>query len=80
MKTLLGLLLIVAGIVLGVYVGFWVLLVGGVVGIIQHLKSTETISVVVIALNILKIILASFVGWLIFTVLFLSGVRFLKAK
>lgn len=79
MKTLLGLLLVILSIVFGLYVGFYLCLVGGIVGIIQHVKSAETISAVVIAFNLLRIMAVSLAGWLTFMILFLPGLALLKS-
>ena len=77
MKILLGLFLILAGVALGIYVGFWVLLVGGIVTIVNAAKANP-IGVSGIAWGALKIIFASAAGGLSFWVLALPGIALIK--
>jgi len=56
-----GLLLIISGIILGLWLGLWVMFIGGIVGVIDALKVTP-IEAMPIAINIIKIVCASFVG------------------
>jgi hypothetical protein len=72
MKALLGFLLILAGIALGIYIGFWAMFVGGIVGLVNIFKS-GAIEAMPIALNIAKIIFASFVGVISAYVLIIPG-------
>lgn len=66
MKTILGLALVVLGIVGGLYVGVYVMLVGGIIQLISSI--TPIIIASGIAIGIARVLLASFVGWLIFIV------------
>lgn len=61
MVKIFGMMVAIAGICFGVYVGFWVLFVGGIVDIIDTIKSPVT-DAGIIALGILKIMMASFCG------------------
>ena len=61
MKNLLGLLMIIGGVALGLYVGLWLMFIGGIVGIIEIVQSGE-IEALPIALNIAKVFFATFVG------------------
>lgn len=63
MKVLFGLLLIILGIVIGAYLGIWVMFIGGIVQIIEAVK-TIPIPAIEIAIGIAKIMFASLVGWL----------------
>lgn len=67
MKTIIGILLIILGISLGLYLGLWVMFVGGIVQIIQN--STPIVNALGIAIGLLKIICANVVGWVCFIVL-----------
>ena len=64
MTKLFGMLISIAGICLGVYTGFWVMFVGGIVDIIDAIKAPVT-DAGMIGWAILKILLASFVGAII---------------
>lgn len=63
MKNLIGTICIVLGILLGLYLGLWVLFIGGIFGIAKAIDS-HTVTATLIAINVVKIILAGFVGWL----------------
>lgn len=65
MRKLIGALIIIGGIALGVYVGFWIMFVGGIMSIATAFHF-GTLTAIVLAWNIIKIICAGFVGWLIF--------------
>lgn len=74
MKKIIGILFIIASIALGVYVGFWIMFVGGIMGI-ANAWDMGTLSASLIGWNIVKIISASFIGYGIFTVLaFIGGI------
>lgn len=64
MKKIIGILIAIVGIVLGIYVGIWLMLVGG---IIQIVNSINPINGLGIALGILRIIfceVGGFIAWL----------------
>lgn len=66
MKLTLGIIGIMAGIVLGVYVGLWVCLIGGIMGLITALVTFIKVGAIlysVIGVSLLKIFLASILGW-----------------
>lgn len=62
MRFVLGLFLIAAGIVLGVYVGFWVCFVGGIMDLIAQVRAPE-ISGISVAFAVFKICFASCFGY-----------------
>lgn len=81
MKTVLGVIGIIAGIALGLYVGLWVCFIGGVLGIIgaiEVLVVSGTILYSVIGISIIKILLASFAGWVSAFVLILPSFALLQ--
>lgn len=59
----LGVLAIVAGIALGLYVGLWVCLAGGIIQIIEACKQAD-ISATAIAFGVVRIVCAALAGWL----------------
>jgi len=64
MKKIIGILIAIAVIILGIYVGIWLMLVGG---IIQIVNSINPINGLGIALGILRIIfceVGGFIAWL----------------
>ncbi|MGL4573017.1 MAG: hypothetical protein ACRCVJ_18400 [Clostridium sp.] len=74
MKNIIGVLLVIAGVALGAYVGFWIMFVGGIMGI-ANAWDIGTLSASLIGWNVIKILSASFVGYGIFSVLaFIGGI------
>lgn len=67
MRILVGTGIMILGIILGVYVGGWVMFVGGIVQFINSIASTP-IYALGIAIGIVRIIFASMVGWLVASV------------
>ncbi len=53
--------------VLAIYVGGWVMFVGGIFDVIQFFKG-NMIEMALLGFGIMKIIFASLVGWLIFAI------------
>lgn len=82
--TLIGVLLFLAGIAAGVYVGFWLMFIGGFIDIIDAIKmvvSSAPASSASIAWNVacgvLKIMLAGMSAVITFTICtFISGIFF----
>lgn len=68
MKTvsiIFGVILLVLSILGGLYVGFWVMFVGGIVDIIDAIKAPVT-SMSAVGWGLIKILLASFIGGITF--------------
>jgi uncharacterized membrane protein len=80
MKALMGIVLVLAGIVLGVYVGVWVMFVGGIVAVVEAIKA-DPVNSLGIAWGIVRIVFASTatVAIISFWLLALPGVALLKS-
>ena len=63
MRTLLGVFLILCGVIIGLYLGVWVMFVGGIIDLINQFKAPE-LNAMRVAIGIVKIVFANFVGWL----------------
>lgn len=77
MKTATGIFLIICGIALGGYVGVWLFFIGGIVQIIEQIRSVE-LSAIVVAFGVLKIFLAGFCGILSSMMFVIPGVALIK--
>lgn len=77
MKGLIGLLLIIAGLALGVYVGLWLCFVGGIVQLVDALKAPN-VDGMQIALGVLRIMFAGFAGMVSAVVLIIPGMVMTK--
>lgn len=62
--NIFGFVMIAVGILLGLYVGGWVLFVGGIVQVIEAIKATP-VEALGIAVGILRVVVAMAVGTLI---------------
>lgn len=83
MKTIGGILLIVLGILLGLYVGLWLMFIGGIVALIHECQlhqSWQTINGMVIALSIARIVFAGVVGTIAAWVCILPGFGLVTAS
>ena len=60
-RNILGIALIVAGVILGVYVGIWVCFVGGIVDVIEQIRA-ENIEALSIAWGVAKVLFAGLFG------------------
>lgn len=76
MKRIIGITLIIIGMILGLYVGFWHMFIGGIMCIARIIDSGD-ITAVAIALNVIKILFAGFIGWLVFIIFLITGRVFL---
>lgn len=74
MKVFFGYMLMILGVVLGVYVGFWLMFVGGIVQIIEAVRA-ETLEAMPIAMGIARVMFAGIVGFLSALVLIIPGWR-----
>lgn len=73
MRTFFGVVMIVAGIVLGLYAGLWWAFIGGIVQVIEQIRSPE-LSAISVALGIARVFFAGFIGWVSAAILVLPGV------
>lgn len=73
MKTVIGLSLMLLGIVVGLYVCIWWAFVGGIVDIVNELKSTTDANALAIAWGLAKVFFAAPLGWLSFLVVSGTG-------
>lgn len=72
-----GITLIILGVILGLYVGVWVFLIGGIVGFIDSVKA-EPINSLAIAINVAKILFSSAAGWISAFFLIIPGIVILS--
>lgn len=76
--TALGVCICLVGIALGIYLGIWVFLVGGIVSIVTGATATPVIASM-IAWGVVKFLLAGVVGWGSFWLTFLVGAGLVSA-
>ena len=76
MKTILGLLLIVGGVLLALYVGIWLCFVGGIIAVIEQIRA-EHLDSGAVAWGIARIIFAGVFGWLTGILVVVPGIALL---
>ena len=64
MKVLFGTLIMIFGVLLGIYIGVWIMFIGGIVQIINAIKATP-VEAMPIALGVARMVCASIVGSII---------------
>lgn len=79
MKAIFGILLMVAGVFFGLYIGLWVCFIGGIVQIIDAIKATP-VEAMDIAIGIVRIIFAAAAGGISAFVAVLPGFALLQAN
>lgn len=63
----IGAIIIIISILLALYFGLWIMFIGGIITIAKA-WDTSTLSAAIVAWNIIKILLAGPVGWIIFII------------
>jgi uncharacterized membrane protein len=72
MKSIIGILLILVGICLGLYVGVYLCFIGGIVDIIEQVRAPEMDSTAV-AWDVVRIMFAGLAGWACAVIFILPG-------
>jgi hypothetical protein len=72
MKKIAGVILILVGIFVGLYVGLWLMFIGGIVQLINQLQAPH-IEALQVSYGVVKIMLASFIGWICAIACFIPG-------
>ena len=72
MKPIIGFIMIIFGVLLGLYVGIWVCFVGGIVQIIEQIRAEQLIAMKV-AIGIARVFFAGLIGTLCAYVFVIPG-------
>ena len=79
MKQFLGILLVIAGLALGVCIGFYLCFIGGIVQIVSALTATE-IAATAIAWGIAKVFFAGTIGIIVAIIFIIPGKILISSK
>ena len=79
MKVLVGLLVILGGVALGVYVGGYLLFIGGIIQVVTACTAAE-VSAVAVVWGVAKVLSATFVGSLSAFVVTVLGLGIMGGK
>jgi len=77
MKILIGLIFVIGGVCLGLYLGLWVCFIGGIIQIVES-SQMDPVSGGGITLGIIRILFAKFVGALTVIILVSIGNEILE--
>lgn len=72
MKKAVGIFLIVLGVTVGLFLGLYVCLYGGIIQIISAIQAAP-LSAKGIAVGVIRIVLAGFAGWMSMLIFVVSG-------
>ena len=76
-KKVIGGIIIAIGVVLALYAGVWLMFVGGIMGIATAIQFGNIVATV-IAWNLIKVFLASFIGSSIFIIGYIIGMGLIE--
>ena len=79
MKMIFGSVLLVLSVFLGVYVGFWLMFVGGIIQFVNVIQM-HPIPGLGIAMAIVRILGATFAGFLSFGIILTTGLGLIKSS
>lgn len=79
MKAVLGIILILASIVGGLYVGLWLCFVGGIVQVIEAIKATP-VEAMDIGIGLLRVASSAIAGWGSFFIGFFGGAALIGSQ
>ncbi len=79
MKQVIGLIMVASSIVIGFYVGGWVCFVGGIIDVIEAIRSTDLVAMDV-AIGVIKVMFAAFFGIISGMLLFIPGYVMMMSK
>ncbi len=74
-----GLAMVIAGIIAGLYVGFWICLVGGLTTIISMLSGSVAVAALPLAVAIVKLTSGGFFGLVSAIILIIPGFALLES-
>lgn len=72
MKVVFGILMIVAGVLFGLWAGVWWAFIGGIVDVVDGIKAVDT-DAGMIAIGAAKVFFAVAIGWLSALLLIIPG-------
>ena len=62
MRTIIGMLLVLGGVVFGVWAGVWWALIGGIIDVINQVRA-EHLDAIAVAIGVAKIMFAGAIGY-----------------
>jgi len=76
MRDIIGFALIILSVILGLYVGVWLLFIGGIIQVFSNLDPLNTVE---IGWGIVKFLTANIVGYFTFFGLFVTGTSLINS-
>lgn len=79
MKQIVGLLMVAAAVVFGLWAGIWWAFIGGIVDIVEQIRAPD-LSAIGIALGVAKVFFAGLIGWAAFALLAIPGLALAESR
>lgn len=79
MNGIIGLLMVVAGVVFGLWAGVWWAFIGGIVDVVEQVRAPE-LSALAVAIGVAKVFFAGAIGYLSFVVLAIPGLAIANGR
>jgi hypothetical protein len=79
MKNVIGMALILAGIVCGLYAGVWWAFIGGIINVIEAVRAEELVASHV-AIGVGKVVFAGVIGWASAVAFALPGLAMMQSE
>jgi hypothetical protein len=77
MKSIIGLILVVLGVIAGLYAGIFLCFIGGIIQVIEAIKISP-ISSTEIAFGIARVLFAGLIGWITAIIFIIPGSLLIK--
>ena len=77
-KLIFGIILMLFGVVAGLYAGVWWAFIGGIIDVISAF-SAASVSASAVAFGVAKVVFAGPIGWLSFTLFVATGYVFVNS-
>ncbi len=78
-NTIIGIIIIIAGVLIGLYVGVWLCYINGIIDIIQQIRAPE-FSTLAVVWGVTKILFAGLFGWIPAMILIRYGAYFIMKR
>jgi len=78
-KKIIGVVLIVAGVAFGIYVGIWLMFIGGIFQVIEQVRAVD-MSTTSVVIGIVRVMLSGVAGYIACALLIVPGVLLFKSR
>ena len=73
MRTAIGIGLIIVGVIIGLYCGLYWAFIGGIIAVIEEIRTPGELDAMVISWNIARIVFSGFIGHIVGIIFIVPG-------